>query len=198
MDFHGLYQSNLHKISVGPYESPTFQLIGSDIVAHLPVLEWYASLCEHVVEMGVRDGQSTTAFIAGCKGKVESYDIQQTPIMNVLNDMTLPCLWTFTIADTANLLPFKETDMIFFDTLHTYGQLSAELRRHGRKAKKFLAFHDTFTCGQLDLSGPNPAARGIMPAIDEFMSEYVDQYKVVYSTKVCNGLLVLERVACDI
>lgn len=166
---------------------------GSDISYHLPTLEKFAAECSHVTEFGMRDGFSTVAFLAGCKGQVVSYDIQPTPMSRHLADIQIPCSWRFTQADTGSPdLEIEETDFLFFDTLHTYEHLKKELR-HARKARKLLGFHDTYACGEFDLSGPNPRARGILPAIEEFLSQHPG-YRTAHRTDANNGLWVLERV----
>jgi hypothetical protein len=200
MNFQSLEQTVFHCIPVGPFEGHTSELIGSDIVAHLPVLEWFASKCNTVCEFGTRDAHSTIALLAGCgkrgpKSLVKSYDIEKSSTVNVLQNMTLPCLWEFEIADTGKEIEsFKQCDLLFVDTLHIYDHVTKELAVHGRKATKYLAFHDVFTCGERDISGPNPMARGIMPAITEFMAKYPTEYRVAYHTNRNNGLLVLERI----
>jgi hypothetical protein len=194
--FDNLLQDYYHRVSIALHEPPTTQLLGSDIVLHLPVIEYYASQCIHCTEFGVRDGHSTVALIAGCRGDVVSYDIERTPVVDLLQNMILPCKsWKFKQADTGSPnLEIDRTDFLFFDTLHTYEHLSKELKYHGRKAERYLGFHDTYTCGDYDLSGADPTAVGIMPAINEFRDHYYSQYKVVYSTKRNNGLLILERM----
>lgn len=193
--FESIKRSFYHCISSAPDEPRTGEYILSDIVLHLPVLEYYASQCRHVTEFGTRDGCSTAALIAGCKGEVHSYDIADSPMRRRLAGLTLPCSkWEFHLGDTGSPdLVMAETDLLFLDTLHTYAHLSKELRYHGRKARKYLAFHDTHTCGMKDLSGPDPNAEGILPAIWEFMAAHKGEYKIVYETKVNNGMMILER-----
>jgi hypothetical protein len=193
-EFKALKQNYYHRVACGPFEQPTTQLVPSDIVLHLPVLEFFASRCRHVTEFGVRDGHSTVALVAGCRGKVVSYDIVETPVVYLLRGMALPCEWDFRRADTGSPdLAIDPTDMIFFDTLHTREHLAKELRLHAGKAARYLAFHDTYTCGRYDLSGPDPRAEGILPAIEEFLAARPGQYRVAYETTVNNGLIVYER-----
>lgn len=199
MNFNSLKQDFYHRVAVGPFEANTSMVVGSDIVLHLPVLEYYASLCDTVVEFGVREGQSTVALIAGCRGSVKSFDVQRSDIVSFLQDTTLPCSWSFTQLDTgdpavSDLVP--EADMFFIDTLHIYEHVVKELAIHGRKAKRFVAFHDTHTCGERDISGPNPNAIGITPAIEEFLASHHEEYRTVYKTSACNGLWIIERVGC--
>lgn len=200
--FELLKSSFYSRVQCTPFEPRPNQVVLSDIVLHLPVLEYYASKCKAVAEFGVRDGCSTIALIAGGPDEVHSYDIERTSIVDILSVIDMPerlianypTEWFFHLGDTGNPnLEVPEIDMLFIDTLHTYEHVKKELTYHGRKAKKYLAFHDVYTCGELDRSGPNPNARGIMPAIREFVESYPGEYKEVYYTKANNGFLVLER-----
>lgn len=197
MHFSSLKHACYHRVSAAPNEPRTHELVLSDIVLHLPVLEYYASLCDSVTEFGVRGGESTVALIAGCRGVMHSFDICHSPIVDVLNGCELPCKWSFQTLDTGSEQDnelVKETDLLLIDTLHTYEHVTKELRLHGRKAKRFIAFHDTFTCGEVDVSGSDPLARGILPAINEFLQKFPGEYKTVYRTNACNGLWVVERM----
>lgn len=193
--FETLKQDYYHRVAVGPFELPTPSLAGSDIVLHLPVIEYYASLCGHCTEFGVRNAHSTVALIAGCKGDVVSYDIEHSPAVDLLRGMKLPCRsWSFRLGDTGAPLPdMAETDFLFLDTLHTYDHVRRELALHGRKARRFLGFHDTHACGEYDRSGPDPRARGIVPAVREFLASYPGQYRVAYHTSACNGMTIYAR-----
>lgn len=179
----------------------------SDIVLHLPVIEWFASKCDVAVEFGVREGNSSIALLSGINKKLYSFDIERPSIVDVFKTLTWDTpqsvkqgvKWEFIKADsiaqeTVDLVP--ECDLMMFDTLHTYDQLSKELKLHAHKAKRFLIFHDTYTSGEFDLSGPNKEAIGILPAIKEFKLKALDcgdDWITVYETKANNGLIVLEK-----
>lgn len=199
MDFQELKRQRFQQVPVDPFCKRTTELIYSDCVAHLPVIQYYASLCQSVMEFGVRDGHSTVALINGCKGTVVSVDINRTAIVDALENTLLPCSrWKFIQADTSK--PIDDVDavdvnLIMYDTLHTYDHLKAELAEHGRKAWSYIVFHDTETCGLTDASGPNPKSIGILPAIEEFLALYPGEYKTVYRTSENNGLWVLERLS---
>jgi hypothetical protein len=163
----------------------------SDIILHLPILEYYASKCSHITELGVRDGHSTLAFLYGLpeNGKLESYDIEETLFVTWLESKNL-AKWEFHKRNTADTsLKIKETDFIFFDTLHSYEQLSKELVLHAEKSSKFLAFHDTFSCRTV--CNEDKSKEGIKRAIDEYVNS--NTCKIVYQTDLCNGLMVLEK-----
>lgn len=170
----------------------------SDIVLHLPVLEYYASLCWHVTELGTRNCFSTVAFLSGCRGEVVSLDLERSAASVRLSRMALPCRWQFHLFDTSSLsAPIGPTDLLFFDTLHSAHQVDCELRHHGRKARRFLAFHDTHTFRAVDERLPRsqaPDRHGIVWPVTDFLRRYPGEYRTVYRTDVNNGLWVLERI----
>lgn len=163
---------------------------GCDISAHLPFLEFIASQCNHVTEFGTRECYSTVAFLAGCKGKVVSYDIKSYPAIIELKYYELPCLWEFKQQSTIDPeLKIEETDFLFIDSLHTYDQVKQELKQ-AKYVKKFLGFHDTFSQGEMSLD--MPGTKGIIPALVEFLNENHD-WKVVYHVIFNHGLTLLQR-----
>lgn len=195
MKFTDIRQDFYHLTPCGPMEKRAGRLEFSDISSHLPVLEYFSSLCEHVTEFGVREGQSTVALLSGQRytGEVHSWDIEETSAVKLLRGMNLPCPWYFHQGDTGIKQDVSETDFLFFDTLHTYEHLSKELELFGHLARRFIGFHDTFTCGERDVSGEDSSAKGILPAILNFISgkPYVTRYK----TDHCNGLWILEKIS---
>lgn len=195
MIFADLQQDYFHRIAIAPSERQPRAVEYSDIILHLPVLQYYASLCSHVTELGVRDGHSTVALLGGCKGKVVSYDIERSRVVDVLENMALPCQWQFRRGDTADPnLGVDETEFLFVDTLHTDEHVRKELALWGRKATRFIGFHDTFTCAEYDVSGANPNAKGILDAINDFVNGHAGEYRTVYRTDWNNGVWILQRV----
>ena len=166
----------------------------SDMVLHLPVMEWYSSRCNYVTEFGVRCGHSTVALLAGKPKKLTSYDIEDCRgIVNHLKGIELPCLWEFHQKNTVSKdWVIEPTDMLFVDTAHTYNQVKQELAIHGPLVKKYIAFHDTKTCWVKDSSGPNPNEEGIGRAINEYIQ--ANDFRIVYRTDSCHGLLIIERL----
>lgn len=163
----------------------------SDILLHLPVLEWFSSLGRHSTEFGVRNVVSTLAILSGAGkngGKVVSYDIHKTPAVDeVLGLKDLPCPWEFHEQDTL-AAEIEETDFLFIDTLHTGDHVHAELSRHWGKVKRFVAFHDTAEDGAFACP-PHNYLEGIL----EFLAGRHD-YRTAYRTELCNGLWVLEKI----
>jgi hypothetical protein len=154
------------------------------------VLYELAKECETIVEMGVRTGVSTRAFL-NTDAALLSIDIKKNTTVEKL----------FALADTSGKscqymigdvlkIEIPETDLLFIDTLHTYEQLTQELKLHGNKAKKYLIFHDTHTFG---VSGENGIdKRGLVPAIIEFVIANTHWKFHIHKTNN-NGLTVLKR-----
>jgi hypothetical protein len=87
----------------------------------------------------------------------------------------------FTCASTIDPeISIEETDLLFIDTEHTFDQLSVELKLHGSKVRKYIAFHDTATC------------EGLFLAIDDFIKQNPQwKYKLVISESY--GFTVIEN-----
>ena len=168
----------------------------SDINEHLPTLRMLASDCSSVVEMGVRSVVSTWAFAEAKPDKLISIDIENPSkfgqdiefVKSVILKEDID--FSFILADTREY-EIEETDFLFIDTWHVYDQLKIELKKHGNKARKYLAFHDTVTFGE---RGESPGHRGLMPAIEEFL-EANPHWQVKHHYTNNNGLLVLERIS---
>jgi len=162
----------------------------SDINQNVHILHDLAQQCKTVVEFGVRTGVSTRAFLA-TDVDLSSYDILLDPGVERL----------FQIAQQqgksakyikANVLDLdvEPMDLLFIDTLHTYEQLEKELELHGNKAKKFIAFHDTYTFGLRGEDGRDQ--RGLLTAIIEFQIKNPHWRFLIHKTNN-NGFTVLER-----
>ena len=167
-----------------------------DINEHLPIIAKYSSECDTIVEMGVRFVVSTWAFLKGKPKKLTSIDIAQPPENN-LNLVKQACMienidFSFINKSTLDIV-IDECDLLFIDTLHTYQQLKRELQLHGNKAKKYLIFHDTVSCGEYSDENGIKTKPGLLAAIDEFIEENPHWVKKKFYDNN-NGLGILERV----
>lgn len=120
----------------------------SDIVDHLPTLYERTSIeGATIIELGVRTGNSTAAFLAAAErygGHVWSVDITYPAVPVEWFDTDL---WTLTVGDdllVAGLLP-DAVDVLFIDTSHHFAHTLAELRTYGPKVKPggVILLHDT-------------------------------------------------------
>ena len=141
------------------------QLADTDISEHLPTLRLLSSLCDHVVELGVRTGVSTAAIISSGTPSTH-YDILPQPYQ-------FPEKNKFIQANTLEIT-IPETDMLFIDSEHSYPQLSQELKLHASRVRKYIAFHDTTTF-----------ADALIPAIDR-------KIKILH-IKFCEPLTVCDE-----
>ena len=156
----------------------------SDINQHIETMHKYANECNHITEFGVRTGVSTWAWLASRAQVIRCFDIQ-----NVSNNLKFHYEsaketkkdFTFTCVDTtADKLDIEETDLLFIDTNHTYEQCSKELKIHSHKVNKYLMFHDTTLCPELN------------KAIEEFLKDNLNwKVKEIFTNN--NGLTVLEK-----
>ncbi len=176
-------------------------LIKNDINEHLPVLFEYAKQSDIIIELGVRSVVSSWAFLSGKPKKLISVDIVHPKSyighdpdgckIDLLEELAKKneIEFKFILSDSV-VADIPECDLIFFDTLHTYNQLSKELIAHGNKSKKFLIFHDTETFGN---SGEEKGEEGISRAINEFLSINT-HWAIKERFTNNNGLLILERI----
>lgn len=173
----------------------------SDINEHLPVLYDIAKECTHITEMGVRSVVSTWAFMYRNPSVLIGIDLHINP--NVDEALKVYPNWKFIQADTTKI-EIEKTDLLFIDTLHIYSQLKKELQLHGKKAKKYIVFHDTTTYGTIDeptdwqtpeimQNYKKEEKTGLKPAIEEFLNDNKEWYIWREYTNN-NGLTILKKV----
>lgn len=177
--------------------------IRSDINEHLPYLLEYAKKCESIIEMGTREGISIYAFAYAKPKKLISIDIVPFERSEYLKDLCSQqgTEYEHLVGSSLNL-EIPEVDFIFIDTEHSYLQLKSELKKHGNKAKKYLAFHDIVSFGYNDSSSYGDQGlkyedgalekRGLIPAIQEFLIEN-PHWKIDLINTNNNGMLFLKR-----
>lgn len=181
----------------------------SDIHEHLPTLRKYASKVKNITEMGTRFGVSTYAFLIGKPKKLISYDINYKFFMPYENDIIKyaeKCNTEFEFREADVLeADIENTELLFIDTLHTYNQLSKELRKHESKVDKWIILHDTITFGYIDeryydngtvsnqITDMKIKETGLMNALIHFLIEN-NNWKIKEHFTNNNGLTVLERI----
>jgi hypothetical protein len=179
----------------------------SDINEHVLTLKKYAEECDSVTEMGVRWVVSTFAFVFAHPKTIRSIDLFHPsnwgPAANSRIDFVEKYSkangidFTFQTGDSS-VIEIDETDLLFIDTLHKYGQLKIELQRHANKCKKYIILHDTtlfaFQDEGIDYINTNldNSKQGLWPAIEEFLEQNKHWY-IVEKRSNNNGLTVLGR-----
>lgn len=164
----------------------------SDIVDHLPRLHAEATRQGvQVIELGVRSGNSTAAFLAAAEangGHVWSVDIAWP---HVPQHWETSGLWTVAIGDDLDLAEHLPdlVDIVFIDTSHTFDQTLAELYLYVGKVRPggVILCHDT----ELERPDASPSTDPPFPvaaAIHEFTNDV--GYPVEWVTG-CHGLGVI-------
>jgi hypothetical protein len=167
-----------------------------DISEHLETLYNYALECDSIVELGVNEGISTTAFCLALghqRNQNKKFTNVDVHITSMFQDLINMCYnediqMNFILANDLDI-EIPECDLLFIDTLHCYAQLVEELKLHGNRAKKYIICHDTETFGQVGIDGSIP---GLQQAINEFIVDN-PQWDIKIKYPNCNGLTILER-----
>ena len=166
----------------------------SDIVDHLPRLraEVEQRPGAQVVELGVRAGNSTCAFLAGVEavgGHVWSCDINRA---RVPQHWHASLLWTFTIGDDLALAgDAPRCDVLFIDTSHAYQQTIDELLTYVPLVRDggVILLHDT-ELERPELAPPDDPPFPVRRAVEHFADVYGAAVEWVEG---CNGLAVMRR-----
>jgi len=164
----------------------------SDIVDHMPRLraEVERYTAPQVVELGVRSGNSTCAFLAGVEtvgGHVWSCDVSPP---RVPPHWFASPLWTFTQGDDLLLVEqAPPCDVLFVDTTHAYAQTIGELVAYVPLVRPggVILCHDT-ELERPELA-PNDEPFPVRRAIEAFCDGFgIDGVEWVEG---CNGLAVI-------
>src|SRR3990167_2996377 len=157
----------------------------SDINEHLPTLKKYALLSDTIFELGVRGMVSTWGLLAGLPRVMASIDIVHPSEHkgNVEEAKEIVAkegvIWNF-YKESSLESRLPRHDLLFIDTIHSYEQLSQELKLHSPHTVKYIIMHDT-------------VIPEMKRAIDEFLTGNMDwKIKEVFENN--NGLIVLQRI----
>ena len=184
-------------------QPPDLNQRSSDIWQLLPFLHEYSNDYNHITEVGTRHGVSTHAFMLGLPNKLVCYDIGRTPEIDVIEKLAkeVGVELEFHQQDILKT-EIEKTDVLFIDSYHIAGQCAKELELHAGKVKHRIMFHDVAEYGYwekgevpyngLDVGGLD--ARGLRYAIEPFL-ENNKEWKEIFRTQDCNGLLIIERIS---
>lgn len=180
--------------------------IDSDINLHLNTLRYYASQSKTIVEMGVRWVVSTWAFLEGHPKKLTSYDIvnpeewkrgdRMSPVEEYAKENNID--FKFILQDVLTV-KLPKTDLLFIDTWHVYDQLIQELNMHSSQVNKWIILHDTETFGEKGEKSSYSIREkkeylGLKFAVNEFLQNNVDTWRLHEHYTFCNGLTILKRI----
>ena len=185
----------------------------SDINEHLPTLYKYSKECTSIVECGVRDIVSSYAFAFGLKGKINKYTLIDPYESSQIPPFLSLCASEGVNASFMKISDIKcapiETELLFIDTWHNYGQLKRELAHWNLSVKKYIIMHDTTVDEWHGESIRNKSnvqresiesgfpdfeiTKGLWYAIVEFLIQH-PEWKIKERFTNNNGLTVLERI----
>lgn len=151
----------------------------SDIHEHLPRLHAEAATGNAIVlELGVRSGNSTAAFVAAVTehgGHVHSVDLYPVPPFPPPPDWGSTGQWTFWEGDDMLLAPDlpNDVDVLFIDTSHHYTQTRAELDVYVPKVRAggVVLLHDT-ELERPEGTPPSDPAFPVRVAVDEYCAAH--------------------------
>lgn len=187
--------------------------VKSDINEHISTLNKYAAECNVIAECGVRSVVSTWAFMEALRhrgGNLHCVDIVDVPMMKRVIDIgaTLNIKVSFHQEDSAKFSLPEPVDLLFIDTWHVYGHLKRELEQHHSMVNKYIIMHDTTVDeflgesirlkSNLEKQSQDSGypiyeiARGLWPAIEEFLQKY-PRWVLHKKYTNCNGLTILKR-----
>ncbi len=159
-----------------------------DINEHMPFLKSIAKDAT-ILELGVRSGCSSLAFLSGRPKKLVSVDIDYSHL-----DPQIPAGAMIENIDWIRLqqnsrLPVEgDWDIVFIDTLHTAEHVRGEIATHAPHAKTII-FHDTVTNWKTGEDGGS----GIGQPISDFSNS--NGWTITANFTNNNGLLVLSKTA---
>ncbi len=158
----------------------------NDIWEHMGTLRAYASKVNTICEIGLRSGNSTTAFLAGLAGKdaaMVSYDIDKQHYF----PPSIPGVyWRYEHANShAPEFQIPICELLFIDGCHKYESVKADLRQ-AQQAMRFIIMHDTSPERDAEFGD------GVCKALDEFLAEH-SEWSILERFENNNGLTVLGR-----
>jgi predicted O-methyltransferase YrrM len=157
----------------------------TDINEHLPTLyELVLELnAQQVIELGVRWGDSTSAFLAALEqtgGKLWSCDIVE-PLAPIASFWGRCPHWTFVLGDDQDLADEAPdgVDILFIDTSHEYEHTLWEMEHYGSKVRSGgrIVLHDTMI-------------EAVVESIEMFLRDREWEYT---NTEACNGLGIIYK-----
>jgi hypothetical protein len=186
----------------------------SDINQHLPTLYRYAKECTHITECGVRGICSSYAFGHALEGRIGTSLIQidpvSSPLQSEFSKLCGSCGIRNVFYEQSDLeCPIEDTELLFIDTWHVYGQLKREFARWHSHVSKYIILHDT-TVDEIrgeslrmgmdiqqqskEFNMPiDEITKGLWPAVEEFLAEHTEWTLHERYTNN-NGLTILKRL----
>jgi cephalosporin hydroxylase len=186
-----------------------------DISDHLPTFRHFATLGDHITELGTRTFVSGWGWLMGMLGssgkKLVCVDLYDHPNISIAKKVAAEAglSFDFVQGDDVKITPW-ETDILFIDSFHVYPHLKAELKVWAPATRKYILMHDTEIDAiygeairdRLNLQKISAEtgykvedlSRGLRPAIEEFLADCRGEWELHTHYVNNNGLTVLKRI----
>eukprot|EP00759_Apiculatamorpha_spiralis_P026602 PhF_6_TR29403/c1_g1_i6/m.43419 len=184
----------------------------SDIQLLLGILRAYVDDSNTVLELGSRQGSSTSMILESAPKRFATVDLSISTTVGKMHEYGRACTASkatdyFTVQgdDMYTPIPFSTeggVEMMFLDTLHAAWLLEGELRRYPPHVHHYMAFHDSFSFLTHDEVYPGVEERrneksknwkGLRVVFEDFLRTHADEWVEDMSYIHNNGLYVMRR-----
>lgn len=183
----------------------------SDIFDYMGLLGEMSKGFEHITEMGVREVNTTWAFMWGLanssytRRRLVSYDLAYHPNIELAKTVAAENNVDFTFIQGNSIeVQIEQTNMLFIDTEHTYQHLHKELTLHSNNVTSCIFIHDTsgvygawedwpYNHPRRGELANHPTKYGMWAGVVDFLNENAS-WRLVERYEVGNGLTIIERV----
>lgn len=147
----------------------------ADIGGHMGEFRDLAARSRRIIEIGVGDGNSTSAWLIGARDSgAEVWSVDLVPTDRARQLETICPEWTYVVGDSVEMEPQApyDADVLFIDSDHSYTTTKAELVAYAKHVRPggIILLHDT--------DGTHP---GVNQALDEL-------YEGWENNPFCSGL----------
>lgn len=170
-----------------------------------------------VCELGVYQGTSTSAWIAGGVEEIYGFDAINVIPDFLLDKWKLSCDFSLTMTeDAANYSGCPDVDAILFDIPNSYQSVKRQLSSYSKHAKRFMFVHsilyptershvihqvrgnnghNEFIYTTVVIETPAPGTVKVGVAVDEFLAENKDwRLLETVHLELGGGMAILERI----
>lgn len=182
----------------------------SDIKEYMDMLFEVSKECYHITEMGVREVNTTWAFLYGLflsekqPKRLVSYDLYYHPNIELASKIAIESGVDFEfIKGNTGEVVIEHTNLLFIDTEHTYQHLMKELRLHSDRVSNYIFVHDTsgvygtkedwpFDHSRRGELASFPEKYGMWAGCQDFVKEN-PEWEIVMRYTDGNGMTILGR-----
>lgn len=168
----------------------------SDMMEFMPVIRKYSKGLKHITEFGTRGCVSCYGMLVEKPERFVTYDLIPNGNARVALDIAKEHGISFEFkAEDVSTAYIEETDLLFFDTEHSYKHVWCGLERHHERVKKYILIHDTSSFGYKDEIDTGAPIQGVMNAVRNFILAHGHEWDFREDIPQGAGLTILERIS---